>query len=325
LIDDVGSYPPRKSAGFEDRLGGRDEEAVSLLVEVFEEKRGTGVDVPCYPQLGDMLEGYSRLLSDPECWDEPYVVRRDLARKPALEVLNEHYEGAGEPVEVKAAFTGPVELAVAEVGPAPHRDVLMAMAETVRRFGERVVELENLVVRTVSIDEPSLGTNPSISIEKEALIETLDLASDFDAETQVHLHSPLYYREAATAGIDVIGIETASDPSRADAVDPGVLESHGAHLRVGVARTDSDAMAADYRGRTGRDPWGEDGGFLRVVRESESPERVAGRLEKLHDEFGDRIRYVGPDCGLSGFPSREAARTLLENVVEGVEAFRSKN
>ncbi|MBS1263573.1 MAG: hypothetical protein MAG715_00756 [Methanonatronarchaeales archaeon] len=322
VVDDVGSYPPRMGHGFVARLEERQEEAVSLVVELFEEKRSTGLDVPCYPQLREMVDTFLLPLREQDNWEEPYVLREELASMPELEILDEHYGESGETVEVKVPVTGPVELAVAETGPSPHRDVLMAVAETVKRFGESALELENVEVRSLALDEPSLGTNPAIAIEREDLVDALHLASEVGVETQVHLHSPLYYVEALEAGIDVIGVETASDPSRADAVDREVLESHGGYLRAGVSRTDSDSMAAEHRDATGFDAWGEEDAFLRVIRETESPERVAERTERLHGEFGHRLRYVGPDCGLGGFPSREAARLLLRNTVEGVEMFR---
>ncbi|NIT75975.1 MAG: hypothetical protein GWO44_03445, partial [Thermoplasmata archaeon] len=56
IVDDVGSYPPMKDPRFESRLRERAGDATALVVELFEEKRSTGLDVPCYPQLTDMVE-----------------------------------------------------------------------------------------------------------------------------------------------------------------------------------------------------------------------------------------------------------------------------
>lgn len=325
ITDDVGSYPPRKEPEFDDLLKQHDPDAVHLVVNTFEEKRRTGLALPSYPQHCDMMDPYIQLLENPDAWDEqPYVLKRALTAKPVLEALNDHYADHDDTPRIKVPLTGPVELAIAQAGPTPHRDVLLAIAETVKRFAESALTLDNLDVAAISIDEPSLGTNPNISIPREDLVDTLHHASNVDTDTQIHLHSPLYYVEAIEAGINAVGIETASDPTRADSVDPETLESHDAHLRAGISRTDSDAMAAEHRDRTGFDPWSEENGFLRVVQQDESPERIANRLKHLHQQFDDRLRYVGPDCGLGGFPTRESAKALLENTVKGVETFREK-
>jgi methionine synthase II (cobalamin-independent) len=49
--------------------------------------------------------------------------------------------------------------------------------------------------------------------------------------------------------------------------------------------------------------------------------KIKKRLEKAYSIFGDRIKYVGPDCGLGHFPNQELAYLVLKNTSEGIKAF----
>ena len=56
-----------------------------------------------------------------------------------------------------------------------------------------------------------------------------------------------------------------------------------------------------------------------VVTELETPDVISKRLEKAHSIFGERIKYVGPDCGLGSWPSQQIASQLLQNVAAGIK------
>jgi 5-methyltetrahydropteroyltriglutamate--homocysteine methyltransferase len=58
-----------------------------------------------------------------------------------------------------------------------------------------------------------------------------------------------------------------------------------------------------------------------IITEYNSPEQVTERLAKAYAIFGERIRYVGPDCGLGSFPTQELAFLVLKNTAEGIKAF----
>jgi 5-methyltetrahydropteroyltriglutamate--homocysteine methyltransferase len=49
------------------------------------------------------------------------------------------------------------------------------------------------------------------------------------------------------------------------------------------------------------------------------------RLKAAHDMFGERLRAVGPDCGLGSWPSREMAGRILVNCAAAVRSFRYAN
>jgi hypothetical protein len=52
-------------------------------------------------------------------------------------------------------------------------------------------------------------------------------------------------------------------------------------------------------------------------------ERFDNPEEKAYSIFGDRIKYVGPDCGLGPFPSQELAYMVLKNTSTSITAFKT--
>ena len=52
-------------------------------------------------------------------------------------------------------------------------------------------------------------------------------------------------------------------------------------------------------------------------------ERFDKPEEKAYSIFGDRIKYVGLDCGLGPFPGQELAYMVLKNTSEGIRDFYS--
>ena len=49
--------------------------------------------------------------------------------------------------------------------------------------------------------------------------------------------------------------------------------------------------------------------------------KIKKRLEKAYSSFGERIKYVGPDCGLGPFPNQERTYLVLKNTSAGIKAF----
>jgi 5-methyltetrahydropteroyltriglutamate--homocysteine methyltransferase len=80
-------------------------------------------------------------------------------------------------------------------------------------------------------------------------------------------------------------------------------------------------MAAEYDEIHGTNAFKDKGVLERVVNEYNSPEKVKKRLEHAYSVFGDRIRYVGPDCGLGPFPNQELAYLVLKNTSAGITDF----
>jgi 5-methyltetrahydropteroyltriglutamate--homocysteine methyltransferase len=122
-------------------------------------------------------------------------------------------------------------------------------------------------------------------------------------------------------GINVIGLESAANPSLLALIDKKQLEEHDKFLRIGVSRTDILSMAAEYDEIHGTNAFKDKGVLETVVKEYNSPEKIKKRLEQAYSIFGERIKYAGPDCGLGPFPSQELAYLVLKNTAAGIEGF----
>jgi len=335
LYDDIGSYPlpagvtkAEIKAAFADHESHQDT-LHGILRDALRQKLDAGVEIPTYPQFQDMITQFTEPLMDGARTEEPLLIKEEEARiyeLAALEAVAAEFEAQhGRRMKLRICVTGPIELYYKLFPPPVYLDVVSNIATSVGRFIKRAVnESRNFDVVCASLDEPSMGLDPRI--EAEGVIEALELASAFahraGIDTQIHLHSPIFYETVCQVeGLNVIGMESASQPSLLEIVDKQLLDEYDKFLRIGVARTDIFSMAAEYDERHHTNAFKEAGVLEAVLAEYNSPELVTKRLEKAYLRFGDRIIYVGPDCGLGAFPTQKLAYTVLKNTADGITAF----
>jgi 5-methyltetrahydropteroyltriglutamate--homocysteine methyltransferase len=133
---------------------------------------------------------------------------------------------------------------------------------------------------------------------------------------QIHLHSASNLHDLLNAkNIDVLSFEYAASPRNIEAVSKKMLDSADKQIRVGISRTDIDAIIAEQNEK----------GITQPVTEQliESEETIKRRFKIAKEKYGDRLMFTGPDCGLSGWPSQEAAQALLERTVRAVQSVQS--
>ena len=205
-----------------------------------------------------------------------------------------------------------------EVGKTPYPDVLDGFAETIRRFAKNSI-LNNKYIETkvVSIDEPSFGFN-NIQATPDVICGVLEKAFDFQgAVRQIHLHSASGVHDLlCVKNLDVLSFEYAASPSNIEAVPKSMLEKADKQIRVGVSRTDIDSILAELYEKGIAKPSAE-----QLV---ESEDSIRKRYKFAKEKYGDRMTFTGPDCGLGGWPSQEAAQLLLEHTVKAVKAAPTK-
>jgi 5-methyltetrahydropteroyltriglutamate--homocysteine methyltransferase len=334
IFDDIGSYPLPEGVSrewvetaFEEEKG----EISGIIGSAFLQKLKAGVAVPTYPQFQDMNKQFLSIFNDPECTDGPFSVKPECARIAELVVLEDAARQYREQTscipDVRVCVTGPLELYLQQFGSASYPDILNLMASSINLFIKKAIEdAKNFRVRTISIDEPSLGINPEVSFENAALTEAFELAGGYARErgldVEIHLHSPLYYEVAChTRSINVIGVESAANPGYLELVDREMLEETDSYLRAGIARTDVFNLVAGLNETYGTNAWKDPGLLAKLVTDLETPEVIGARLRDVYDRFGDRLLYVGPDCGLGSWPTQELAGQLLANVAAALDGF----
>ncbi|MBN1133424.1 MAG: methionine synthase [Methanosarcinaceae archaeon] len=336
IFDDIGSYPLPDSVSKEwvnDAFSNRtdDETLFSVINTAFQQKIDAGVHVPTYPQFQDMNQQFLSVINNSECTEEPFEVREDCAQILELQsieaVASKYRKEHGEKLDVRVCVTGPLELYLKEFGGTEYTDILNLLAKSVDRFVKNSIKsAKNFNIKTVSIDEPSIGINPQVMFNDYDLVTALTAASEsaskYGADVEIHLHSPLYYQLACdTPTINVIGVESAANPSYIDLIDSKVLEDTDSFMRVGVARTDIFNLTAMLNEKYNTNVWKEPKRLLEIVTEMETAKVVTKRLSKIYPIFGERIKYAGPDCGLGAWPSQEIAAKLLNNVAHGIAEF----
>ncbi len=288
----------------------------SIVVNSFRTKIRTGLDVVNFPQhfsgirqVGDAIHTAMEKGS--------FVVAEELAFLPEIYVLNQEAkhlsEEFGRKIQLRVSIFGPIEQYLAEVGATAYPDVLDGFAQTINRFAKNSI-LNNKYIETkvISIDEPSLG-HSSFSGSSEMVCRTLEKAYDFKGPIrQIHLHFASGVHDLLSVkGLDVLSFEYAASPKNIEAVPKNVLEKADKQIRVGIARTDIDAIWAELYERGTTKPSDE-----QLV---ETVEAMRKRYQFAKEKYGERMTFTGPDCGLGGWPNQESAVLVLERTVKAVK------
>lgn len=335
LVDDVGSFPlppmvdretfnKAYALAREAIVNGKDirkDEFIlnnfyEVTLESFKTKLSSGLDVVNYPQqydgikqVGDVIHiamnAGSFLVEDKQAFlPEVYVIKEE-ARKLSVEF--------GKKILLRISIFGPMEQYLKEIGTVPYSDVLDNFAETIKRFAKNaVLNTKHVQTEVVSIDEPSYGFM-NIAAGTDVLCDVLEKAFDFQGVVrQIHLHSATRLPDLlCVKNIDVLSFEYAGSPKNIEAVSKKMLEGADKQIRVGVARTDIDSILAELQERNISEPTS---GQL-----AEDEENIRKRYLSAKAKYGDRMTFTGPDCGLGGWPSQEAAQLLLKRTVAAVK------
>lgn len=337
IFDDIGSYPLPQNVS-RDWIAqavtsrSQDERLFRIIADAMRQKIAAGVEMPTYPQFQDMNAQFLRIINDPAKTQSPFLVRDSEAKILELDAISpaakDYIAKRGEPLKIRVCVTGPVELYLKEFGATSYSDVLMTISKSIDRFIKHsITKSGNIIVKTISIDEPSIGLNPQLMLGDDDIIKALTIAGETAAkhniDTEIHLHSPLNYKLVCDVpSINVIGVESAANPSYLELVDRRDLEASDTFLRVGIARTDIFGLTAILNEKYNSNVWKEPEKISDVVTQLETPDVIADRLSFSFKMFGDCIKYAGPDCGLGSWPSQELAGMLLANTAKAMEKFR---
>jgi 5-methyltetrahydropteroyltriglutamate--homocysteine methyltransferase len=334
LVDDVGSFPLPTNIKRQDYAkayelareaiaNGREPSENSFVqkvfcetvIESFKKKLASGLDVVNFPQafsglrqVGDAIhtamEKGSFVVDEKQAFlPEVYVINKEAKR------LSEEFE---KKIALRISIFGPLEQYLHEIGATAYPDVLDGFAKTINLFAKSCI-LNNKYIETkvISIDEPSYGHSPFTGTP-DLIRDTLEKAYNFQGPTrQIHLHFASGIHDILTVkGLDVVSFEYAASPKNIDSVSKAMLEESDKQIRVGIARTDIDAIWAELYEKGFTQPTAE-----QIV---EPIETIQKRYKRAKEKYGERMTFTGPDCGVGSWPSQEAASLLLKRVVEAV-------
>lgn len=336
LVDDVGSFPLPSGTNrriFEKAYGLARKRIIErkdiknndyllenfhrVIVDSFIKKCDSGLDVVNYPQHYDMHKQFIDIIRK-AMNKGTYVVDERDAIIPEVHVIKEEakrfYERKDNKVLLRVCITGPMELYLSEIGTTPYKDVLFMFAENIRLFAQKAM-LNSKYIKTevIVVDEPSFGFQ-DIDAEKDMLIEVLEKAFDFKGvQKHIHLHSPSRIQDILDVkNLDVLSFEYAASPQNIKGVLKSDLERADKQIRVGISRTDINSIISELY----------DKGISKPKNEQliDTKEVIQKRFHTAKKIFGETMTFTGPDCGLGGWPTQEAAQLLLKRTVDVVKS-----
>jgi 5-methyltetrahydropteroyltriglutamate--homocysteine methyltransferase len=140
-----------------------------------------------------------------------------------------------------------------------------------------------------------------------------------DVTSQIHLHTlnraiiPLQ-----TKNIDVITCEYASDNS--NVILKKELEKYDKFMRVGITRTNINSLMAEaLDSGVSQEEVKSFEGTMNLI---DPKERIEKNLIDALKRYDDRLSFVGPDCGLSGWYPPQVAYELLHRTYEVIEKVK---
>jgi 5-methyltetrahydropteroyltriglutamate--homocysteine methyltransferase len=335
LVDDIGSFPLPSGISREDysrayelardalihhREPSQDEfiqkNFCTVVIESFKKKIASGLDVVNFPQHYSGIKQVGDAIHTAMAGGS-FVVDQENAFLPEIHVLNQQAkqlsEEFGKKIQLRVSIFGPIEQYLSEVGASAFPDVLDGFAKTINRFAKNsILNSKYIETKVISIDEPSLG-HSSFSGSPELIRDTLEKAYDFEGPIkQIHIHfASGIYDLLSVKGLDVLSFEYAASPKNIEGIPKSMLDKADKQIRVGIARTDIDAICAELYEKGITKPSAE-----QLV---EPQETIVKRYSFAKEKYGERMTFTGPDCGLGGWPSQEAAQLLLKNTVKAVK------
>ncbi len=294
------------------------------FLQSFQLKLNAGVEIINYPQHMDMYTQFLKPIEDYEV--EPSLIDPKKAIIPELFVLDrfakDYYERTGNALKLKVCITGPIELYIKKHGFTIYPDLALNFAKSLNTILKQSIKntkyLQNSVI---SIDEPSFGYVDLFNIEEDALIKAFDKTVEgIDAIIQIHLHTLKKYSiPIQTKNIDVLTCEYASDHS--NIIPKNDLEKHDKFIRVGITRTNINSiMAEKLDAGTPLDELKTFEGTMNLI---DSKEFIKKNLLFALEHYGDRLKFVGPDCGLKGWNPPQVAYELLHRTYEVIKDVKT--
>jgi 5-methyltetrahydropteroyltriglutamate--homocysteine methyltransferase len=300
---------------------------INPLIEAFKYKLNAGVEIINYPQLMDMHNQFLKPITDFEI--EPGLIEKSKATVSEANIIHkfaqQHYEVTGEPIKLKLCVTGPIELYVKQHKFTIYYDMAVNYAKSVNLFLRNSI-LNTKVIQTpvISLDEPSFGYVDLLNVSDDEIVSIFDKSlegiNSKDKDIQIHLHT-LNRADIALKSrhINVLTCEYASNKS--NKISKKLLEDYDKFIRVGICRTNIDNIIAENLDKGVRLEYLQSEQGMSSLIDSENT--IKKNLFDALELYGPRLKYIGPDCGLGGWPSQKTAFILLSRIKSVIHNVKS--
>jgi 5-methyltetrahydropteroyltriglutamate--homocysteine methyltransferase len=258
------------------------------------------------------------------------LIKENKAVISEVAIINQfakqYYENKGEPIKLKLCVTGPIELYVKKHKFTVYYDLALNYAKSINHFLKNSI-INNKFMQTliISIDEPSFGYVDLLNIHDDEIVRLFDKSLEgiktSGADIQIHIHTlnradvPLQSKY-----IDILTCEYASNKS--NKIPRKTLEEFDKFIRVGICRTNIDNIIAENLDKGKKLEYLQTEQGMRTLIDSE--EMIKKNLGESLQLYGDRLKYVGPDCGLGGWPSEIVAYELLARIKFIIDEVKKK-
>ena len=301
---------------------------VNPLIEAFKFKLTSGVQIINYPQLMNMNEQFLKPISDYET--EPDLIEPEKAYIPEMFILErfgkEYYEETGNSLKIKLCITGPIELYIKKHKFTVYQDLALNLAKSINSFLKNsYISNKYLETSIISIDEPSFGYIDLVNINDIDLVKVFDKCLENinlkEKATQIHIHS---LKRAdillKTENIQVITCEYAAD--KTNKIAKRLLDQYDKFIRVGITRTNIDNIIAEAidKGSSWENLKTYDG-MMSLI---DTKEIIKKNLYDALNMYSDRLKFIGPDCGLGGWRIPQVAYELLYRTSNVVNEVKNK-
>jgi len=318
------------------------------VVSVFIDKAKAGINMPNYPQFGDMNQMFIDMIDGLAKVNGGYIETATLTPKaekgsiPEAQAIKNHSkkidEKLGQPFKLRVCITGPYTIssvfAYKDKNTFTHLGNVLAQIIDASIFNNK-----HGSVKLVSVDEPVFGfiDDPLLdhgSEGRENLLKAwetiMQKISAKGAQTCLHLHNTSDELFWQTNSLSIIESHV-NDPFYQTKRTKEQLEATDKSLKASIAITDfdqliknqiinsttqklSDAATNEKIADVWRNLKAEKADPTTYL---ESTVTMKHRLKNAIQKFGEnRITYAGPECGLRSFPTYETALECLKRTSE---------
>ena len=324
------------------------------VLEGLLDKIRVGIDVPNFPQFRDMNEMFLSMMDGVERIKGGYLetkipsVKTNRTSIPEVMVIEKHsqriQEKKGAAFEVRICVTGPYTLS--SFFPYRNKSIFIRLGNVISQIVENsIFNDKHGRVSLVSVDEPVFGLQDDALIDfgsegrenlRRAWESIFHKLKSKNVQTLMHLHSTVDELFWDIDSLEIIDSHV-DDPIHQMKNTKEKLESTDKFLKASVAVNDFDLLIKEWIVAGSPDKklsesdlnmgianvWTDiKHGRINPEIFLESVDLMKSRLVKMVERFGvERILYVGPECGLKGYPTYETALECLRRVSSTLESF----